>query len=51
MSPYLYRRLMRERRARLRHHAGAGLNHGAHEGVAARVQHRPVVRPRYARQK
>ena len=43
MSPYLYRRLMREKIARLRQHAGAPLRHthGAHSGVAARAQPGP----------
>ena len=41
MSPYLYRRLMREQRARRRQHAGAPLSDGAHEGVAARAQPGP----------
>ena len=41
MSPYLYRRLMREQRARLRQHADAALSHGVHEGLAARAQPGP----------
>ena len=41
MSPYLYRHLMREQRARLRQHAGAPLSDRAHEGVAARAQPGP----------
>ena len=41
MSPYLYHRLMREQRARLRQHAGAALSHDAHEGVALRAQPGP----------
>ena len=41
MSPYLYRRLMREQRARLRQHPGAPLSDRAHEGVATRAQSSP----------
>jgi hypothetical protein len=41
MSPYLYRHLMRERRAGLRQHAGAPLSDRAREGVAARAQPGP----------
>jgi hypothetical protein len=41
MSPYLYHRLMREKRARLRQHAGAPLSDGAQEGVAARARPGP----------
>jgi hypothetical protein len=41
MSPYLYRHLMREQRARLRQPAGAALSDRAHEGVAARAQPGP----------
>jgi hypothetical protein len=41
MSPYLYRRLMRERRARPRRHAGAALGDGAHARLAARAQPGP----------
>ena len=37
MSPYLYHRLMREKRARVRQHADTLLRDGAHEGVAALV--------------
>src|SRR5947209_11844561 len=46
MSPYLYRRLMREKIARLGQHAGASLRHmhGAHSGVAARGQPGPGTR-------
>ncbi len=51
MSPYLYRRLMREKLARLRRHAGAPLSptHGAHR--VSLLARNPVsaVRPRYAR--
>ena len=40
MSPYLYRRLMHEKLARLRQHSDAASSHtqGAHRGVAARAQ-------------
>jgi hypothetical protein len=41
MSPYLYRRLMREQRARLRQHPGAPWSHDAREGVAARAHPGP----------
>src|ERR1700757_1377617 len=41
MSPYLYRRLMREQRARLRQHPGAPSSDRAHEGVAGRAQPGP----------
>jgi|SRR5450755_448281 len=43
MSSYLYRRLMRERLARLRRHAGAPVEPHARRsrGVAARAQPRP----------
>jgi hypothetical protein len=43
MSPYLYRRLMREKLARLRRHAGAPLSHthGARRAFAARAQPSP----------
>ena len=41
MSPYLYHRLMREKRVRLRRHAGAPLSDGAHDGVAARARPGP----------
>jgi hypothetical protein len=48
MSPYLYRRLMRQKLARLRHHAGAPLSHthGAH-GVSLLALNQ-VVAPRQA---
>jgi hypothetical protein len=51
MSPYLYRRLMREKLARLRRHAGAPLSHahGAHMVSLLALSPVPVVRPRYAR--
>ena len=40
MSPYLYRRLVHERLARLRQHpdAASSHTHGAHRGEAARAQ-------------
>jgi hypothetical protein len=43
MSPYLYRRLMREKRGRLRRHAGAPIEPHARrsQGVAARTQPSP----------
>jgi hypothetical protein len=44
MSPYLYHRLMREQRARLRQHAGAASGHDAQEGVALRAQPGPCRR-------
>ena len=51
MSPYLYRRLMREKLARLRRHAGAPLSHahGAHR--LSRLALNPVLAVRlcYAR--
>jgi hypothetical protein len=51
MSPYLYRRLMREKLARLRQHAGAPLSHthGAHRVSLLALNPVPAVRPRYAR--
>ena len=50
MSPYLYRRLMRERLARLRQPAGAPMSdtRGAHR-VSLALNPIPAVRPRYAR--
>ena len=38
MSPYLYHRLMREQRARLRQHPGGPSSDRAHEGFAARAR-------------
>jgi hypothetical protein len=50
MSPFLYRRLMREKVARLRQAAGASLSdtRGAHR-VSLAPNPVPAVRPRYAR--
>jgi hypothetical protein len=50
MSPYLYRHLMREQRARLRQHAGAPRSDRAHEAVIARAQPGRPVRPPFMRQ-
>ena len=51
MSKYLHRRLMREKFARLRQHAGAPLSHthGAHSVSLLALNPAPAVRPRYAR--
>ena len=51
MSPYLYRRLMREKLARLRRHAGAPLSHtqSAHRASMLALNPVPAIRPRYAR--
>ena len=51
MSPYLYRRLMREKLARLRQHAGAPLSHthGARRVSLLALNLLPSVEPRYAR--
>ena len=51
MSPYLYRRLMREQLARLRRHAAAPLSrtHGARRASLLALKQVPAVRPRYAR--
>jgi hypothetical protein len=51
MSPYLYRRLMREKLARLRRHAGAPLSHahGARRVSLLALNLVPAVQPRYAR--
>jgi hypothetical protein len=50
MSPYLYRRLMCEKLARLRQHAGAppSHTHGAHSVSLLALNPVPAVRPRYA---
>jgi hypothetical protein len=51
MSKYLHRRLMREKLARLRQHAGALLSytHGSHRMSLLAFNAVPAVRPRYAR--
>jgi hypothetical protein len=51
MSPYLYRRLMREKLARLRRHAGAPSSHthGARGASLLALNLVPAVQPRYAR--
>ena len=51
MSPYLYRRLMREKLARLRRHAGVPSSHahGARRVSPLALNQVPAVRPRYAR--
>ena len=51
MSPYLYRRLMRDKLARLRQQAGAPLSHThrAHSVSLRALTPVPVVRLRYAR--
>jgi hypothetical protein len=51
MSKYLHRRLMREKLARLRQHAGAPLSHphGAHSVSLLALNPVPGVRPRCAR--
>ena len=51
MSPYLYRRLMREKLARLRQPAGAPSSHtlGDHRASVLALNPIPAVRPRYAR--
>lgn len=52
MSPYLYRRLMREKLARLRRHAGAPLSHArsAHRVSLLALNPALVIRRlRYAR--
>ena len=51
MSKYLHRRLMREKLARLRQHAGAPLSHtyGAYRVSLLARNPVPAVRPRYAR--
>jgi hypothetical protein len=48
MSPYLYRRLMREKLARLRRHAGAPLSHtrSAHRASLLALSPVPAIRPR-----
>ena len=51
MSPYLYRRLMRDKLARLRHRAGARTSHkyGAHSVSLLALNPVSAVGPRYAR--
>jgi hypothetical protein len=54
MSPYLYRRLMRDKLARQRQHAGALFSHthgahGAHGVSLLALGPVPAVRLRYAR--
>jgi hypothetical protein len=51
MSPCLYRRLMRDKLARLRQHAGARLSHthGAYSMSLLAPNPVPAVRLRYAR--
>ena len=51
MSPYLYRRLMRDKLARLRQQAGARLSHthGAHSVSLLALNPVPAVRLRHAR--
>jgi hypothetical protein len=51
MSPYLYRRLMREQLARLRRHAAAPLSrtYGARRVSLLALNQVPAVRPRFAR--
>ena len=53
MSPYLYRRLMRDKLARLRQHAGAppSHTHGAHSVSLLALNPVSAVRPRYARER
>jgi len=48
MSPYLYRRLMREKLARLRRHAGASLSHtqSAPRPSMLALNPVPAIRPR-----
>jgi hypothetical protein len=51
MSPYLYRRLMRDKLARVRRRAGAQLSptHGVHSVSLLAINPVPAVRLRYAR--
>jgi hypothetical protein len=51
MSPYLYRRLMRDKLARLRQHARAPLSHTrrAHSVSLLALNPVPALRLRYAR--
>ena len=51
MSPYVYRRLMREKLARLRRHASAPLSdtQSAHRASMLALNPVPAIRPRYAR--